>query len=338
MSDAEAVTSRLYNWREMLYGFFPNKPSLTENDYPDLTDKTAIVTGSNTGIGYEVVKLLYKKNCNVIMVVRTESKGIIASNMIKQELPESKGSLSVVGGCDFDDLSVIKGAAQEIKELLKDKPLNIIIHNAGIMPPNNDDTSKQGNELIFQTNVMGPQLLQHFLDPLFLKKDSDLKRIVWVSSAAHFLGPADYGIFWENPTFKGVPVTERPHSMTLYGQSKAANVYQASAWAKANQDIVEELGCISTSCYPGNLKSDLTRKYNSIYRKLVLWMLFDVKYGAYSELYSVLSPDVTMKDQGKYVVPFGEFHDPRGDIKLGLTNGKDKQLWDLVEEKISSYL
>lgn len=151
-----------------------------------MTGKIALVTGCNTGISFETVKLLYKKNCHVIMVVRTESKGIMAKETIQKECPDSKGLLTVVAGCDFGDLALIKGAAQEIKKVLKNEPLNIIIHNAGIMPSTNDGTSMQEYEIVFQTNAMGPQLLQHFLNPLFLKQDFDFKRIVWIGSGAQF--------------------------------------------------------------------------------------------------------------------------------------------------------
>lgn len=337
MTEPAPSYSRLASLKALAYGCFPNKPTYLPKDYPDLTGKRAIVTGCNTGIGYEAVKLLYTKNCSVIMVVRTESKGISACEEIKKSVPDSNGSLIVVGGCDFGDLTLMKGAAQEIKDILKNEPLNIIIHNAGIMPPKNDQTSVQGNELIFQTNVMGPQLLQHFLDPLFLKKDSDLKRIVWVSSCAHLFGFPEYGINWQNPTYTNISISARPLAMILYGQSKAANIHQAKAWALKHKSIVDEIGCISVSCYPGNLNSGLTRNYDFFTRYVWSHIFYGSEYGAYSELFAALNPGLTIKDQGKYIAPFGEIHAPRADIKVGLENGSCVKLWDLVEEKISQY-
>lgn len=329
--------SKLRLLYEVYYGFRPSKPVFTPDDYPDLTNKIAIVTGSNTGIGLETVKQLYSKNCNVLMVVRTESKGVAAKDAILKEYPESKGSLIVIGGCDFCDLNLIKGAAQEIKEHVKDRPINIIIHNAGLMASYNNLTSEQGYELMFQTNVLGPQLLQHFLDPLFLKGDSPLKRIVWVSSGAHLLGPKEYGIFWNNPTFKDVPLKERPAAAVLYGQSKAGNIMQASAWAIKNKKLVDEIGCISTSCYPGNLNTDLQRDWNWLQKAIFGRLMWDGKYGAYSELYCALYPHLDSRDQGAYVCPFGEIHDPREDLKAALKNGTDLVFWDYVEELIQQY-
>ncbi|EDO16518.1 hypothetical protein Kpol_513p34 [Vanderwaltozyma polyspora DSM 70294] len=337
MTEPAPSFSKIKTLYDMYYGFRPNKPTFLPEEYPDLTGKTAIVTGCNTGIGYFVMKLLYSKNCNVIAVVRTESKGIEAREKVLEEIKESSGSISVVGGCDLLDMTSIKSAAEKVKQTLGDKPLNIIIHNAGLMSSFNDGVSKQGIEAMFSTNVMGPQLLQHFLDPLFLKKDSDFKRIVWVSSVAHLVGFPQYGINWENPGFINEPLDKRPAYWTLYGQSKAANILQAKAWYTKNQKIADEIGCVSVSCYPGNLKSELSRDFGTISKFVIMSVCWDVIYGAYSELYAALSPDLTTKDQGAYVVPFGEVQDPRNDLKVGLTNGTDLKLFNMVEDMIKDY-
>lgn len=330
--------SRLYAYKELLYGFHAAQVTYTPDKYPDLTGKTALVTGCNTGIGKETVKLLYQKNCNVIGVVRTESKGQQAFKDIKAEIGETKGSLELVSGCDFMDLTTIKAAGQRVAEVLGNKPLNIIIHNAGLMSPVKTGTSKQLLEAMFQTNVMGPQLLQHFLDDLFLKEDdTSLKRIVWVSSCAHLGGPNEYGIFWENPTFDGVPIDQRPNPMYLYGQSKAANIYQAKAWATRHKEAVDKIGCVSVSCYPGNLRTELQRDWFAWARKLTSYLLYPSVYGAYTELYSALSPEFTTKDQGTYICPFDQVHEPRGDVKEGLANGTDLILWDWIEKEIQEY-
>lgn len=320
----------------MWQGFRPNKPTFLPEQYPDLTNKTAIVTGANTGIGFEVATLLYEKNCNVIAVVRNETKGLEARKKILAGA-ESKGSIDVVGGCDFMDLKTIKGAAKKITTLLGENPLSLIIHNAGLMAPNSDGTSEQGYEAMFSSNVLGPQLLQHFLDDAFLKKDSDLKRIVWVSSCAHLLGFKDYGINWDNPTFKDVPPEKRPSHTALYGQSKAANILQAKAWATQNKEKVAEIGCISVSCFPGVLNTQLARDWGYVTRKILSYVTYGGEYGAYSELFGALSPKLSVADQGAYIIPFGEVGEPRADIKVGLTNGTDLKLWNIVEDIIKPF-
>ncbi|QLL31724.1 hypothetical protein HG536_0B05900 [Torulaspora globosa] len=318
-------------------GIWPKKPTFLPDQYPDLSGISAIVTGANTGIGYEVAKLLYGKNCDVIAVVRSELKGKEAREKILSEVNGSGGSIEVISGCDFLDLSTVKPAAEKIKAVLGDRPLGIIIHNAGLMAPNSNGTSKQGFEAMFSVNVLGPQLLQHFLDPLFLKKDAAIKRIVWVSSAAHLYGFKEYGINWDNPTFRDVPVNRRPHHQTLYGQSKAANVLQANAWAVKNQKAVDEISCVSVSCFPGVLYTQLVRDWGFLANKLMPLLTYGGVYGAYTELYSALSPDLTRKDQGAYTIPFGQIGEPRADIKAGMRNGSDLKLWDIAEDIISDY-
>ncbi|KAH7583565.1 short chain dehydrogenase [Nakaseomyces glabratus] len=331
--------SKCYALKEIIYGFWATKVTYTPDKYPDLTGKTAVVTGCNTGVGKEAAKLLYQKNCNVIGVCRTESKGLEAAESIKQEIGNSKGSISVVSGCDFLDFTTVPQAGKRIQEILAGKPLNIIIHNAGLMSSSNTGTSKQGLEAMFQTNVMGPQLLQHYLDPVFLKEDdTSLKRIVWVSSGAHLLGPSQYGIFWENPGFDGVAIEKRPAATTLYGATKAANILQAKAWATRNKEMVDKIGCVSVSCYPGNLRTDLQRDWHPWTRATVGRLFYPAEYGAYTELYSVLSPSLTTSDQGKYICPFDQVHEPRDDVKEGLQNGTDLALWDWIESEIKEYI
>lgn len=337
MTEPTPKYSKFRQLYELYYGFFPNKPAFTPGDYPDLTGKIAIVTGSNSGVGFETTKLLYRQNCNVIMVVRTEAKGMEACQRIERDVPQSKGSLTIIAGCDFADLSLMKEVAFKIEKHLDGKPLSIIIHNAGFCCLTNDQVSKQNYELNMQTNSMGPQLLQHFLDPTFLKADSDLKRVVWVTSIAHSLTPFEYGINWKDPTYENTPIYKRPSTMALYGQSKAAVIYQAKAWATKNQSLVDKIGCISVSCYPGNLKSNFCKDYNPIKKFLISLFFYDCIYGAYSELFAALNPRFTIKDQGKYVAPFGEIREPREDIRIGLENGIYLRLWEYLETKISKF-
>ncbi|SCU97701.1 LANO_0E16710g1_1 [Lachancea nothofagi CBS 11611] len=330
--------SSLYKIKEMYYAFRPSSATYTPEQYPDLNGKLAVVTGANTGIGFQVMKLLYSKNCNVLCIVRSQEKGVAARKRVLDEVKDSSGSIQVVGGCEMGSLEKVKTASNDIAKAINGRPICLIVHNAGIMPSANTATSEDGFENIFAVNVMGPQLLQHYLDPLFLKKDDDMKRIVWVSSSAHFYGFSDYGINWENPTFEHVEIKDRPSATTLYGQSKAANIFQAKAWATKHKEIVDKIGCVSVSCFPGLIQTDLQRDITSpLARKLISCMFFESHYGAYSELFAALSPELKSTDQGAYIVPFGEVHDPRCDIKVGLENGIDLKLWDFVESKISSF-
>lgn len=101
--------------------------------------------------------------------------------------------------------------------------------------------------------------------------------------------------------------------------------------------MVDEIGCVSTSCYPGNLNTNLQRDWSWIRKTVFSKLMWDAKYGSYTELYGALYSGLDSKDQGAYICPFGEIHDPREDVKAGLKNGTDLVFWDYVEEVIKPF-
>lgn len=273
--------------------------------------------------------------------MRTEEKGEQAKKNIIEANQDCKGTIDIIGGCDLLDLNKVATTGTNLVKLLEtpeSQPLNTVIHNAGLMSSRNDETSTQQYDAMFQTNVLGPQLLQHYIDPFLLKDDDQtLKRIVWVSSYGHFLCPSPYSIYWEDPTFKNVPAEKKPRNMELYGQSKACNIYQAQAWYDTQKKQAGQIGCVSVSCYPGNLNTDLTRSWNARLVSVMKWVLFDGVYDAYSEPFGALSPTLKPSDSGSYIVPFGEIHEAREDVKAGLTNGVAQQVWEYCESLISPF-
>lgn len=324
--------SKLQVAQHIYQGFRPTyNQDFTEDDYPDLTGKLCIITGMNTGIGYEVVDILLSKNCSVIGVVRTESRGLEAKEKLLEKNKNTKGSLTIVSGCDLSDFASVKETGVKLQEALKDKTVNLIIHNAGLMSHVNDRSNADGTELMFATNVMGPQLLQAYIDPFFLQKDDSLKRIVWVSSAGHMASPKTFGINVEDPKY--LDVKSRPAAMDLYGQSKACNILQAQAYGLKHE--IDQYGIKSVSVYPGNLKTELTRNHPKFVVCLLNSVLYEPKYGAISELFGCFYPELKT---GDYIIPFGKVTAPRDDIKDALTNGVCLKLWDYVQNEIKAFL
>ena len=78
------------------------------------------------------------------MVVRTGSKGNIALETVLKEFLTSNGDSTVVAGCDYTDLNLIKCAAENVIDAINDKPVSIIIHNAELMTSSKELTSAQG--------------------------------------------------------------------------------------------------------------------------------------------------------------------------------------------------
>lgn len=252
------------------------------------------MTGSNTGVGKEVAHVLYSKNAKVYVAARSEEKANDAIKTIKDSLPESKGSLSFLK-LDLADLPTLKKSAGEF--LSKESKLHALVNNAGVMVPANGSVTPQGYELQLGVNNIGTFLFTELLTPVLAQTAKSeapgTVRVVWVSSMAadkvsHVPG--------------GVPIDElddykheKKAGFYKYGVSKAGNYLHATEYARRHKDD----GIVSIPLNPGNLDSDLYRTFNPLTRTFLRKaFLYPSVYGAYTELFAALSPDVTLENSG----------------------------------------
>jgi NAD(P)-dependent dehydrogenase (short-subunit alcohol dehydrogenase family) len=121
----------------------------TAENIPDLTGKTAIVTGANSGIGYETARVLARKGAAVIVACRSRERGEAAVWRITQETPEARAELMPL---DVADLASVRRFAGEFAHC-HDR-LDLLINNAGIMYVPFGKTA-DGFELQFGTNHLG---------------------------------------------------------------------------------------------------------------------------------------------------------------------------------------
>lgn len=310
---------------------FPPRPSFLPKDYPDLTGKTVLVTGTSAGIGKSTLKLLLSKNATVVCFNRSKDKTEKVNEEIKSELISSNPELNGIIDsriipiyADLSDLTTIKSAVEEINSKINE--LNIVILNAGVMLPPTGSVTKQGYELQIGTNVIGHQLLLDLINPLILNalKDS-VPRVIFLSSAAHLSSPKD-GIDFE----RGFKDASNTTSIVSYGQSKAGNIYQAFVYGQDNPEV------ISLAVHPGYLVSELGRSLPS-FANTLYGVFYAPIYGSYTELFAALSPEITIKHSRKYVAPWGYFRPVRQDIQDGATNGNARKLVDLVETEIKPF-
>src|SRR5690606_5443045 len=141
----------------------------TKENIPDLTGRTAIVTGANTGIGYETAKALYEKGANVTIAARDRNKIEASIEKIKSSV---KGSgVLEVGVLNLANLAQVLSFADAFK--IKHSRLDILINNAGVMIPPASKTD-DGFELQFGVNFLGHFALTGHLFPL-LKKTANAK-------------------------------------------------------------------------------------------------------------------------------------------------------------------
>jgi len=212
----------------------------TTANIPDLTGKVIIVTGGNSGLGYESIKAFAEKGAEVILASRSVEKGEIA----KTSIGNVKGKIDVMQ-LDLMDFESIRNFAENFK--MKYNRLDVLLNNAGIMTTPYFRT-KDGLEAQNGTNHFGHFALTGRLFELI--KNTPDSRIVNVSSMAHKQGSMDFGnLLFENG--KGYS------PIKSYGRSKLSNLL----FTYELQSKLESagIGCIAVAAHPGVSNTNLAR-------------------------------------------------------------------------------
>ena len=161
------------------------------------TGRTVIVTGANSGLGLETSKALAGAGARVVMAVRDTDRGRQAAAQV--------GSTAEVRELDLSDLASVKEFASRWSD-----PIDVLINNAGVMAVPDRELSRDGFELQFATNHLGPFALTNLLLPQITD------RVVTVSSGGHRMGGLDLDdLNWERRRYR---------KWRAYGQSKLANL------------------------------------------------------------------------------------------------------------------
>ena len=261
-----------------------NNQKWTANDIPDQTGRVAIVTGANSGIGYETARALANKRATVILACRNLQKGETAVFQIRQETPTAKLELMQL---DLSDLSSVRQFAQEFKEQYK--RLDLLINNAGVMMPPSIKT-KDGFELQFGTNHLGHFALTGQL--LDLITTTPNARVVNVSSMAHKFGQID---------FDNLNAEKGYNRSGAYGQSKLANLLFTYELQRRFQAVGIESA--ATAAHPGWTGTNL-QSHSGFFSMLNPVLGQKPEMGALPTLYAAIAPDV---EGGDYYGPQGLF-------------------------------
>ena len=162
-----------------------DKRNWTAEDMPDLSGKVAVVTGANSGIGFETPRGLARKGAHVVLASRDEAKGTAAMRELQSELPQASLELMTL---DLADLSSVRSFAEAY--LSSHDRLDILVNNAGVMAIPYRETA-DGFEMQFGTNHLGHFALTGLLLPVIL--DTPGARVVTVSSGLHRMGKIELG-------------------------------------------------------------------------------------------------------------------------------------------------
>jgi len=257
----------------------------TEADIPDLTGKTIVVTGANSGIGYEAARALAQKNASVVTGCRNPEKGGAAIEAIRKVKPDARVELAQL---DLASLASVRSFAERVA---KQHPrIDVLINNAGIMA-----VPWRATEDGFESQ-MGTNHLGHFaLTGLLLGRlvEGGHSRVVSVSSAVHTM--AKFGsLDAEDLRF------EHGYSKWVaYGRSKMANLLFTYELERRLER--HKLAVAAVACHPGyaatNLQSVGPEMSGSVIEKAIMSFGNAVfaqhqRDGALPTLYAATSPDV----------------------------------------------
>lgn len=286
----------------------------TTEQIPDLTDKIVIVTGANSGIGYETAKALAEKNAEVIMACRNLDKANRAVEQIRRSV--SKGKLRVIK-LDLADFESIREFAREFKQSYH--RLDCLFNNAGIMIPPFTRTA-EGFEVQFGANHLGHFMLTGLL--LDVIEQTPDARIVNVSSSAHRMGKGTID-------FENLNAEKGYNPMQAYAQSKLANLLFTrelnTRMEKSGSDVVV------TSAHPGWTVTGLQKGFLQGFSKLLGQR---PPKGALPTLRAAFDPD---SDRNDYFGPKGMAEMRGFPVKVDMSPAaKDerlaRELWSVSEK------
>ncbi|KAF4945212.1 hypothetical protein FGADI_12111 [Fusarium gaditjirri] len=314
---------------------FPPAPAFTETELPDLFGKVYIITGATSGIGLSLAHMLYQKNAKVYLGGRSIEKGAKAVQTVQESCPDSIGHVSFLY-VDLADLSTIKNAAQQF--LQSNERLDVLFNNAGVMIPPHQEVTKQGHDLQIGTNCLGPFLLTKLLTPAMIATsritEKGSVRVVWVSSSIAELGSPQGGII--------LGELDNVHKSPglQYGISKAGNFLYAREFARR----YKEEGIISVALNPGIINTDLKRHGSSLMQLAFDLLAYSPRYGALTELYAGLSPELSLSMTGSWIIPWGRVGQIRKDLELAARtvveggNGNGSKFWEWSEGHVEIYM
>ncbi|OBS28428.1 hypothetical protein FPOA_02366 [Fusarium poae] len=329
------VLASLSNWRAQ---WFPPKPKFTEQDVPAQNGRVFLVTGGNAGIGYELVKMLYGTGATIYMTSRSIDRAESAIKTITSLSPPPSNPGTIKPLClDLNDLESVQHAAETFVQ--QESRLDVLWNNAGTggTAVEMGAKTKQGLETMVGSHCVAALLFTQLLIPQLraaaassARKSS---RVVWTSSfLAEAVTPTN-GIDFD---FLKEGSSDRVQN---YGVSKLGN------WMLSREMTTRyaEDGIISVTQNPGNLKAGAYAGTPAVAMFLMKIFLHDPKLGAYTELYSGLSPDITNENNGCYIIPWGRIRSdddcPRRDIMRAMTPqsagglGYTGKFWDWCERQ-----
>ncbi|KAH0444720.1 short-chain dehydrogenase reductase [Colletotrichum camelliae] len=293
-----------------------------EKDIKSLKGKSILITGGSNGLGRQsALDLAKHQPTEIWLAARSAARAEAVIDEIKRLDPSVSVKFLPL---DLTSFSSIQEAARIF--LASATRLDILLLNAGVMNVPAGSMTKEGYEMHFGTNHVGPALFIKLLTPLLrqIAVTSEV-RVVLVRSVAHKFGPSgglQFGSFKPKTGNSGLS----PNA--LYGQSKLANLLFAREMARRCPEWT------TVSIHPGTVKTDLQRSANGpflikAFQAVVVPLIgVSVEEGAKNQLWAATADGVL---NGEYYVPVGI---PGKGSAHSKDEGLAKQLWDWTEAEL----
>src|SRR6201996_8671320 len=248
----------------------------TATDIPDQTGRVAVVTGANTGLGYETAAALADHGARVVLAVRNLDKGKDAAARITAQSPGADVALAEL---DLTSLESIRTAAEQLRS--DHDRIDLLINNAGVMYPPKS-TTKDGFEMQFGTNHLGPFAFPGLLLERLLPVAGS--RVVTVSSIGHRIR-ADIH-------FDDLQWDHSYNRVSAYGQAKLSNLLFTY---ELQRRLAAHGTTIAVAAHPGGSNTELMRHLPgwaaSVY-PLAAPLFQDAAMGALPQLRAATDPAV----------------------------------------------
>jgi NAD(P)-dependent dehydrogenase (short-subunit alcohol dehydrogenase family) len=213
----------------------------TADDLSDQAGRTFVVTGANSGLGFQTALELARRGADVVLAVRSLDRGREAERRIRAEVPEARTTQRQLDLADLDSVDAFADATDRV---------DVLVNNAGVMALPRRET-KQGYELQLGTNHLGHFALTGRLLGTLLAGTAP--RVVTLSSNAHKLGRL---------SFDNLQGERRYFRWAAYSQAKLANLLFALELQRRADASGAQL--LSVAAHPGYAATNLQYQANNI--------------------------------------------------------------------------
>jgi NAD(P)-dependent dehydrogenase (short-subunit alcohol dehydrogenase family) len=291
-----------------------------------MSGKHVVVTGANSGLGFGLARRLAAAGAEVVMAVRSSTKGEAAAAQIRRSAPAAKLSVKLI---DLASLASVEAFAESVTS--EGRPIDVLINNAGVMTPPTRQVTSDGFELQFGANHLGHFALTGRLLPLLAGG-----RVVTVSSIA---------ATQKNIRFDDVNATGEYKPMYSYGIAKLSQLMFAFELERRSR--AGRWGVTSNAAHPGLTKTNLlsgasyglqkptlSSRLTQLTWRLLPFMWLEVDEGIKPTLFAAVSPDAA---GASYYGPRGLYETAGGGVtfaklpRLALDVDECGRMWQLSQ-------